>query len=119
MAMPSTSGSRTPAQRKKKRSKKLPGLDASLKRRFQSRLLKWYEKHGSDLPWRKTSDPYHILVSEVMLQQTQVDRVIPKYHEFLERYPTLQSLAGSTPEEVAGLWFPLTHHLPLANPSGC
>ena len=66
-----------------------------LKRRFQQRLLKWYEKHGRDLPWRKTSNPYHILVSEVMLQQTQVDRVIPKYHEFLDRYPSFEELADA------------------------
>lgn len=60
-----------------------------MKRRFQIRLLKWYDEFGRDLPWRRTSDPYRILVSEIMLQQTQVDRVIPKYHEFLEKYPTL------------------------------
>jgi A/G-specific adenine glycosylase len=75
--MPLTSRSRISSQRKKS-SKKSTGLDASQKRRFQARLLKWYKKHGRDLPWRKTSNPYHILVSEVMLQQTQVDRVIPK-----------------------------------------
>src|SRR5207253_4182985 len=86
VAMPTTSGSRTSSQSKKTRAKKAPGLVPSQKRRFQVRLLKWYEKHGRDLPWRKTSDPYHILISEVMLQQTQVDRVIPKYHEFLGRY---------------------------------
>ena len=80
--MPTISGSRTSSQRKKKISKQSRGLDASLKRRFQARLLKWYEKHGRDLPWRNTSDPYHILVSEVMLQQTQVDRVIPNTMSF-------------------------------------
>ena len=48
--------------------------------RFRRVLLKWYDQHGRDLPWRTTDDPYHILVSEVMLQQTQVDRVLPKYH---------------------------------------
>src|SRR4026207_446281 len=111
MAMPSTSGSRTPAQRKKKRSKKPPGLDASLKRRFQSRLLKWYEKHGRDLPWRKTSDPYHILVSEVMLQQTQVDRVIPKYHEFLDRYPSFEELADAPVSDVKKTWYPLGYNI--------
>ena len=111
MAMPSTSGSRTPAQRKKKRPQKPPGLDASLKRRFQSRLLKWYEKHGRDLPWRKTSDPYHILVSEVMLQQTQVDRVIPKYHEFLERYPSFEELAEAPVSDVKKTWYPLGYNI--------
>ena len=56
---------------------------------FRRRLLAWYRRHGRDLPWRETRDPYRILVSEVMLQQTQVDRVLPKYHEWLDRYPTL------------------------------
>jgi len=54
--------------------------------RFRRRLLAWYGRHRRDLPWRRTADPYHILVSEIMLQQTQVDRVMPKYHEFLARY---------------------------------
>jgi A/G-specific adenine glycosylase len=106
--MPTISGSRTTSQRKKKRSKKSFVLDASLKRRFQTRLLKWYEKHGRDLPWRKTSDPYHILVSEVMLQQTQVDRVIPKYHEFLDRYPSFEELADAPVSDVKKTWYPLT-----------
>ena len=52
-------------------------------RRFRQGLLRWYGRHQRDLPWRRTRDPYHVLVSEIMLQQTQVDRVIPKYHEFL------------------------------------
>ena len=55
-----------------------------LRQRFRRRLLDWYRANGRDLPWRTTDDPYHILVSEVMLQQTQVDRVLPKYHEWLE-----------------------------------
>ncbi len=54
------------------------------RRRFRRALLAWYEVHGRDLPWRRTADPYHILVSEIMLQQTQVDRVLPKYHEWLD-----------------------------------
>src|ERR1051325_2636244 len=62
---------------------------------FRRRLLAWYRRHGRDLPWRETRDPYHILVSEVMLQQTQVDRVEPKYHEWLGRYPTLEALAAA------------------------
>jgi A/G-specific adenine glycosylase len=62
-----------------------PSLPASATRqRFRRRLLDWYRANGRDLPWRTTDDPYHILVSEVMLQQTQVDRVLPKYHEWLE-----------------------------------
>jgi A/G-specific adenine glycosylase len=67
-------------------SPELPSPPA--RRRFRAALLAWYRRHGRDLPWRRTSDPYHILVSEVMLQQTQVDRVLPKYHEWLAKYPT-------------------------------
>ena len=63
------------------------------RRRFRARLLTWYRRHGRDLPWRKTADPYHILVSEIMLQQTQVDRVLPKYAEWLDKYPSLDALA--------------------------
>src|SRR5216684_1980377 len=70
---------------------KLP--DQAAKRLFQRRLLAWYARHGRDLPWRRTREPYRVLVSEIMLQQTQVDRVIPKYHEFLTRYPTFEDLA--------------------------
>jgi A/G-specific adenine glycosylase len=53
--------------------------------RFRRLLLHWYGRHRRDLPWRRTEDPYRILVSEIMLQQTQVERVVPKYHEFLDR----------------------------------
>ena len=89
---------------------KIP-LQAGAKQRFQRRLLDWYKDHGRDLPWRKTSDPYKILVSEVMLQQTQVDRVIPKYHEFLERYPSFEALAGARPNEVKRTWYPLGYNV--------
>ena len=84
-------------------------VNLRLKRRFQRRLLRWYAEHGRDLPWRKTKDPYRILVSEVMLQQTQVDRVVPKYHEFLDRYPTFQELAAAEPREVRAHWYPRAH----------
>jgi len=63
-----------------------------------------YEQHGRNLPWRKTTDPYCILVSEVMLQQTQVDRVAPRYLSFLERFPDFVSLASATPSEVLREW---------------
>lgn len=82
-----------------------------LKRRFQQRLLKWYAINGRDLPWRKTANPYHILVSEVMLQQTQVDRVVPKYHEFLGRYPTLEDLAEAPVKDVKKTWYPLGYNI--------
>ncbi|MGH7232370.1 MAG: A/G-specific adenine glycosylase [Nitrospiraceae bacterium] len=86
-------------------------VEAGIKRRFQHRLLKWYRQYGRDLPWRKTSDPYKILVSEVMLQQTQVDRVIPKYHEFLDRYPSFAVLAEAAPDEVRKTWYPLGYNI--------
>ena len=81
------------------------------RRRFRQRLLAWYRNHGRDLPWRRTSDPYHILVSEVMLQQTQVDRVLPKYHEWLKRYPSLAALASAPEQEVAEAWRPLGYNI--------
>ena len=84
---------------------------AAERRRFRRRLLEWYRKHGRDLPWRRTSDPYHILVSEVMLQQTQVDRVLPKYHEWLEKYPSLEALAAAPEPDVAQTWRPLGYNI--------
>ena len=92
------------------RKRELP-LTAGTKRRFQHRLLRWYKEHGRNLPWRKTSDPYKILVSEVMLQQTQVDRVVPKYHEFLERYPSFEALAWARAEDVKKTWYPLGYNI--------
>lgn len=71
---------------------------------FQTTLLDWYSQHKRDLPWRKTTDPYHILVSEVMLQQTQVDRVVPKYLDFLQEFPTARKLAYAPPTKVLRLW---------------
>lgn len=61
--------------------------------KFQQKILAWYRKNRRDLPWRRTRDPYKILVSEVMLQQTQIARVIPKYQKFLRVFPTCSSLA--------------------------
>jgi A/G-specific adenine glycosylase len=85
-------------------------LRATAVRAFQRRLLTWYGQHGRDLPWRRTRNPYRVLVSEIMLQQTQVSRVIPKYHEFLRRYPTLRSLAGARVSDVRRLWYPLGYN---------
>jgi A/G-specific adenine glycosylase len=67
-------------------------------------LLRWYSAHGRLLPWRETTDPYAILVSEVMLQQTQVERVIPRWQRWLERWPTVEALAAETPAEVIVEW---------------
>jgi A/G-specific adenine glycosylase len=78
---------------------------------FRRRILTWYRKHGRDLPWRQTRDPYRVLVSEVMLQQTQVDRVLPKYHEWLDRYPTFESLATADEQDVVRTWYPLGYNI--------
>jgi A/G-specific adenine glycosylase len=91
--------------------KRVPLPAAGLARQFQRQLLRWYATHRRDLPWRRTGDPYHILVSEIMLQQTQVDRVVPKYHEFLQRYPTFASLARARPGEVRRTWYPLGYNV--------
>lgn len=79
-------------------------------RLFVRRLLRWYRRQGRSLPWRRTSDPYRILVSEVMLQQTQVERVIPKYHQFLRRYPSVAALARAHVQEVREAWYPLGYN---------
>ena len=71
---------------------------------MQALLLAWYARHGRDLPWRRTRDPYAILVSEVMLQQTQVERVIPRYLAWLERWPTAEALAAASPADVILAW---------------
>ena len=106
-------GSRRRVTRDKAATKTRPDpLPASSDRqRFRRRLLDWYRRNGRDLPWRKTSDPYHILVSEVMLQQTQVDRVLPKYAEWLEKYPTLAALAAAPEADVSTTWRPLGYNI--------
>jgi A/G-specific adenine glycosylase len=93
------------------RPQPLPLPTAPDRRRFRDRLLGWYRRNGRDLPWRKTSDPYHILVSEIMLQQTQVDRVLPKYLEWLDKYPSLEALAAAPEQEVTTTWYPLGYNI--------
>ena len=78
-----------------------PAAQASV---LHGALAAWYAEHARDLPWRRTRDPYAILVSEVMLQQTQVARAVPKYHEFLDAFPTLPRLAAASPGEVVRMW---------------
>jgi A/G-specific adenine glycosylase len=70
----------------------------------EAALLDWFAEHGRALPWRRTRDPYAILVSEVMLQQTQVERVIPRYLEWLERWPSVAALAAAAPADVIRAW---------------
>ncbi len=71
---------------------------------MEAELLDWYRRNARDLPWRKTRDPYAILVSEVMAQQTQVDRVVPRWERWLERWPTADALAAASPAEVITEW---------------
>jgi A/G-specific adenine glycosylase len=72
---------------------------------LQRALLSWYEREGrKDLPWRRTRDPYRILVSEFMLQQTQVERVLPKYRHFLKRFPTFRALGSTSTAQVIRAW---------------
>jgi A/G-specific adenine glycosylase len=71
---------------------------------FRKTVYDHYRAHGRDLPWRMTSDPYHILVSEFMLQQTQVSRVIEKYGEFLRAFPDIESLARAPLREILNMW---------------
>jgi A/G-specific adenine glycosylase len=79
-------------------------MPPQLKESIRKALLTWYSRHQRDLPWRATHDPYHILVSEIMLQQTQVERVRQYYRRFLERFPTLESLARASLDEVLKAW---------------
>src|SRR6186713_1157878 len=95
----------------KKNARALPIPPPADRRRFRQRLLTWYRRHGRDLPWRKTDDPYHILVSEIMLQQTQVDRVLPKYAEWLDKYPSMAVLATAPEKEVTKTWYPLGYNI--------
>ena len=73
-------------------------------RRFAQDLLAWYDRSARRLPWRERPDPYHVLVSEFMLQQTRVETVIPYFLRFMERFPSLAALAGAREEEVLKLW---------------
>ena len=71
---------------------------------FRRRVMAWFRRQGRDLPWRRTRDPYHVLVSEIMLQQTQVSRVEEYYPRFLGRYPTIHDLAAARPAQVREVW---------------
>ena len=98
-------------KKKTARPRPLPIPLPADRRRFRQRLLTWYGRHGRDLPWRKTDDPYHILVSEIMLQQTQVDRVLPKYAEWLDKYPSMEVLAAAPEKDVTTTWYPLGYNI--------
>ena len=82
---------------------------------FSRRLRAWYRRNARDLPWRRTRDAYRVLVSELMLQQTQVSRVVPRYGEFLGEFPTLRSVARATPERVSEAWEGLGYYARARN----
>lgn len=71
---------------------------------FQRDLIDWYEREKRDLPWRKSQDPYRVWVSEIMLQQTRVDTVIPYYQRFMEKFPTIEALANADEDDVLKAW---------------
>src|SRR5262249_29594690 len=83
---------------------RLSSNSAAVLRRIRRRLLAWFRSTQRDLPWRRDRDPYHIWVSEIMLQQTQVQTVIPYYERFLQRFPTVAALAAAPEQEVLRLW---------------
>ena len=84
-------------------------------RAFSARLRRWFTRHGRDLPWRRTRDPYRVLVSELMLQQTQVTRVVDYYHTFLTRFPTLRHVAEAPPDAVTDAWSGLGYYARARN----
>lgn len=91
----------------------LPAPDVA--RAFSRRLRAWYRRHGRDLPWRHLRDPYRILVSELMLQQTQVSRVLEFYDPFVERFPTLHHVARAHPRQVREAWQGLGYYARATN----
>ena len=90
-------------------------VDPLVARRFGRLLRRWFRANGRDLPWRKTRDPYRILVSELMLQQTQVSRVLTRYGEFLETFPTLHDVARAGPKRVMEAWAGLGYYARARN----
>jgi A/G-specific adenine glycosylase len=84
-------------------------------RRFGRLLRAWYKRNARDLPWRRTRDPYAILVSELMLQQTQVLRVVPRWHEFLSQFPTLHAIAAASVTQVEEAWDGLGYYARARN----
>jgi A/G-specific adenine glycosylase len=90
-------------------------IDVAVARRFGTLLRRWFRANGRDLPWRKTRDPYHILVSELMLQQTQVSRVVTRYADFIETFPTLHDVARARPKRVTDAWAGLGYYARARN----
>ncbi len=111
-SQPSISPSRPPKGAKRARA---PRIDAATAAEFSRRLRAWFRRHQRDLPWRRSRDPYEILVSELMLQQTQVSRVLEFYPRFLSRFPTVHHLARATPARVREAWEGLGYYARARN----
>src|SRR5918997_6750060 len=105
----------SPRRRTGRRSSPRGGVSAGRGAEFGRRLRAWYRRHARDLPWRRTRDPYRILVSELMLQQTQVSRVVTRYAEFLETFPTLHDVARARPKRVMEAWAGLGYYARARN----
>jgi len=112
-----TTPSRAPRARREKGVglPDLAALDPARLSEFSRRLRRWFRKHGRDLPWRRTRDPYRVLVSELMLQQTQVSRVVDYYERFLTRFPTLGHVAEAPPRHVLASWAGLGYYARARN----
>jgi A/G-specific adenine glycosylase len=83
---------------------------ADVRRRFRARLLRWYDRHRRELPWRESRDPYRVWLSEIMLQQTRVNAVVEHYRRFLELFPTVETLAASSLDSVLASWSGLGYY---------
>jgi A/G-specific adenine glycosylase len=102
----------------RQREAAVPGtdsLDPIRLHEFSTRLRRWFRKHGRDLPWRRTRDPYRVLVSELMLQQTQVSRVVDYYGRFVSRFPTLHHVARASEARVCEAWQGLGYYARARN----
>jgi A/G-specific adenine glycosylase len=95
------------------------GLAPEAVRLFRDAIYDYYSKHGRKLPWRETRDPYRILVSEMMLQQTQVERVLNKYGQFIAMFPDFSALAGASLKEVLEIWQGLGYNRRALALKGC
>lgn len=90
-------------------------MDDEMKKDFQGKILSWYHKHRRTMPWREEPLPYYIWISEIMLQQTRVDTVIPYFHRFIRKYPDIRSLAESDEEELLKYWEGLGYYNRVRN----
>ena len=104
-----------PRQRRSSRTTASVSIPPERLREFSRRLRAWFRRHGRDLPWRRTRDPYRVLVSELMLQQTQVSRVVDYYERFLTRFPTLDHVAEAPRRSVVASWNGLGYYARARN----